>query len=79
MNNRPDGESPGQPKNEDLARVAAELGLNYVYIPVVSGQLTQQNVDDFNRVCEDLEGPVLLFCRSGARCTVLWQLSGQGG
>jgi len=79
VNNRPDGESPGQPKNEDLAHVAAELGLNYVYIPVISGQLTQKNVDDFNRVCEDLEGPVLLFCRSGARCTVLWQLSGQGG
>jgi sulfide:quinone oxidoreductase len=77
VNNRPDGEEPAQPKNEDLARVAAKLGLDYVYIPVVSGQLTQQNVDDFNRVSKDLEGPVLLFCRSGARCTVLWQLSEQ--
>ncbi len=78
VNNRPDDESPGQPKNDDLARVAAGLGMNYVYVPVVSGQITRQDVEDFNRACADLEGPVLLFCRSGARCTVLWQLSGQG-
>jgi uncharacterized protein (TIGR01244 family) len=78
VNNRPDGEAPGQPKNDDLARVASGLGLNYVYVPVVSGQITQQNVDDFNRACEELEGEILLFCHTGARCTVLWQLSGQG-
>ena len=78
INNRPDGEAPDQPKNDDLARVAAELGLNYIYVPVVSGQITRQNVDDFNRACDALEGKILLFCRTGARCTVLWQLSGQG-
>jgi sulfide:quinone oxidoreductase len=77
VNNRPDNEEPNQPMSDDLASAAADLGLNYVYVPVVSGRITQQDVDDFNRACNDLQGPILLFCRSGARCTVLWQLSAQ--
>lgn len=77
VNNRPDGEAPDQPRSDDLNRVAADLGLNYVYIPVVSGSISQQDVDEFNGVCNDLQGPILLFCRSGARCTVLWQMSAQ--
>ena len=75
VNNRPDSESPDQPKSDDLGRVAAGLGLSYVYLPVISGCITQQDVDEFNRVCDELQGPILMFCRSGARCTMLWQMS----
>ncbi len=76
MNNRPDGEGgPGQAKSDDLAAAAAELGLVYVYVPVISGSITQQNVDDFNKACENLEGPTLLFCRTGSRSTMLWNLA----
>ena len=44
---------------------------------IVSGGITLQNVRDFNEQCADLEGPVLLYCRSGARSAMLWQLAQQ--
>ncbi len=76
INNRPDGEGgPDQPKSDDLAAVAAGLGLAYIYIPVISGSITQQNVTDLRLACDGLEGPTLLFCRTGARSTLLWSLA----
>lgn len=76
INNRPDGEGgPDQTNSDDLAVAAAELGLIYLYIPVISGSLTQQNVSDFQQACEGLAGPTLLFCRTGARSTMLWNLA----
>jgi sulfide:quinone oxidoreductase len=77
VNNRPDGEVPGQPTSEEIAAAAADLGLQYLYIPVVSGALTLQNVEDFRAACPELEPPTLLFCRSGTRSTVLWNFAGR--
>ena len=74
VNNRPDDESPGQPASKELAAEAARLGIRYLYLPVVSGGITDENVADFARASRGLEGPVLLFCRSGARSTALWRL-----
>jgi uncharacterized protein (TIGR01244 family) len=79
INNRPDGEGgPDQPNSDDLALAAEALGLIYRYVPVISGSLTQQNVIEFQQACEGLEGPTMLFCRTGARSTMLWNLSGLG-
>jgi len=75
VNNRPDNESARQPTSDDIENAAKELGLAYEHIPVVSGAMTEQNLDDFMAACERLEGPILMFCRSGARCTMLWELS----
>ena len=75
MNNRPDGEAPGQPLSADLARVAEELGITYVDFPIVPRSVTQQDVERFAKVCDDLERPLLIFCRSGARSTQMWELA----
>ena len=75
VNNRPDGESAGQPENDDLADAATSLGLEYVYFPVLSNGITPENVQGFAEMRDDLEGPVLLFCRTGARSAKLWELS----
>jgi len=75
INNRPDHEAPHQPLSDDIAAEAARLGLRYLYLPVVSGRLTERDVENFGRAVRDIEGPVLLFCRSGARSAALWQLS----
>jgi len=75
INNRPDGEAAGQPKTDDLAAAAADLDLTFVFVPVVSGKITEQNVRDFEQACNGLEGPVLLFCHTGARSTMLWNMS----
>ena len=75
MNNRPDGESLGQPLSADLAKVAGELGMTYRYLPVDPRAVTQQNIDDFAKARDELERPLLIFCRSGARSTKLWEMT----
>lgn len=75
VNNRPDHEGPGQPTSDEIAAAAGELGINYVYFPVLSNGITRENVEGFAKIRPDLEGPVLLFCRTGARSTRLWELS----
>jgi sulfide:quinone oxidoreductase len=75
VNNRPDGEAEDQPVSEELAAAAESLGLNYVHFPVLSNGITPDNVQGFAAMRDDLEGPVLLFCRTGARSAKLWQLS----
>ncbi|EMP55456.1 beta-lactamase hydrolase-like protein [Marinobacter santoriniensis NKSG1] len=73
--NRPDHEEPGQPAMADIAAAAKEHGLEWVYMPVASGNITDADVDAFAPMIRDAEKPVLAFCRSGTRCTVLWALS----
>lgn len=73
--NRPDHEEFGQPPMADIEAAARELGLEWVYMPVESGNITDQDVDQFAPMIRDAEKPVLAFCRSGTRCTVLWALS----
>lgn len=73
--NRPDHEEPGQPPMSELEAAARNHGLNWVYMPVESGNITDQDVDRFAPMIRDAEKPVLAFCRSGTRCTVLWALS----
>lgn len=79
MNNRPDGESPGQPPSSEIAMQAQAHGLNYIYLPVISGQVTPQNIEDFGKVLKEAKGPILAYCRTGTRCTNLWALAEAGG
>lgn len=73
ISNRPDAEDGAVPHGEVEAAVRA-AGLEFRYIPVVSGALTQDNVDEQARALAELPKPVLAYCRSGARCTNLYML-----
>jgi uncharacterized protein (TIGR01244 family) len=73
VNNRPDGEVGGQPLAADLGKAAEGLGMRYVHFPVVSGRISAEEVRQFGRLLEELEKPLLLFCRSGARSTILYE------
>ncbi len=72
--NRPDNEQPGQPSADSVRAAADAAGLAFRYIPVISGQITEQNVADQAAALDELEGPVFAYCRSGARCTNLYAL-----
>ena len=74
VNNRPDFEEPGQPLQDELRQTAEALGLDYHYLLVISGGLSLDNVQTFNTLQPALREPVLMFCRSGTRCTHLWAL-----
>jgi uncharacterized protein (TIGR01244 family) len=70
--NRPDGEQPGQPSHDAIQAAVEAAGLTFRYIPVVSGQMTMENVEDQAAALDEVEGPVLAYCRSGTRCTNLY-------
>ena len=73
INNRPDGEEPGQPTGAEVEAAARAAGLGYVHIPVRGGP-TPDQVEANYRAVEAAEGPVLAFCRSGTRSIVTWSL-----
>lgn len=78
--NRPDDEHPGEASSADEVKLAAEkAGLDFRYIPVVSGQMTPQNVADQKAALDGLPSPVLAYCRSGTRCTNLFAAINQAG
>lgn len=73
ISNRPDDEDGTVPHGEIEAAVR-KAGLEFRYIPVVSGHMTQENVDEQARALAELPKPVLAYCRSGTRCTNLFAL-----
>ena len=78
INNRPDGEGgPDQPLSSAIEAAARAAGMDYHYIPVISGQETQAQVDAMAAAVAQAATPVLAFCRSGARSTNLWALGQQ--
>jgi len=70
--NRPDDEQPGQPSADTVKKAVETAGLAFRYIPVISGQMTAENVEDQAEALDELDGPVFAYCRSGARCTNLF-------
>ncbi len=71
INNRPDGEAPGQPTAAEMETAARAAGLDYVFIPVVGGP-TPEQVAAVRAAVDGADGPVLAFCRSGTRSIVTW-------
>ena len=81
VNNRPDGEEPSAPQGDEIEAAAAAAGLNYVAIPVGHSGFSEPQVDAMIAALEQAEGPILAYCRSGTRSTLLWALASakQGG
>ncbi|WP_097461974.1 bifunctional protein tyrosine phosphatase family protein/NAD(P)/FAD-dependent oxidoreductase [Mangrovitalea sediminis] len=73
--NRPEGESSDQPATAALEQAVKRQGMDFVHLPVRSGDITDQNVKDFRHLLETVSGPVLAFCRTGTRSTSLWALA----
>jgi uncharacterized protein (TIGR01244 family) len=74
VNNRPDGEEPGQPASDAIAAAAKAAGIDYRHIPVAGG-ISQPQVAEMADALAGAEGPVLAFCRSGTRSAYLWALA----
>lgn len=74
VNNRPDGEAPGQPDCAVMQAAAEAAGLRYVAIPIDHTGFAMPQVEAMAAVLQG-GGPVLAFCRSGTRSTNLWALA----
>ena len=74
VNNRPDGEAPGQPTSAEIGAAAEAAGLAYRHIPIRSG-FSPDQVEAMADALGNAGGPVLAFCLSGTRSTFLWALA----
>jgi uncharacterized protein (TIGR01244 family) len=67
VNNRPDGEDPGQPLSAELEQAARAAGISYHFVPIMRG-IGPADVESMQQALKDAEGGKLLaFCRSGMR------------
>ncbi|MFY2825354.1 TIGR01244 family sulfur transferase [Ruegeria sp. MALMAid1280] len=70
--NRPDGEGADQPSFKEIAAAAAAAGIEARYVPVQTGMVKDQDVSAFGDALEDVQRPVLAYCRTGTRSATLW-------
>lgn len=72
--NRPDYEAgPDQPTAASVMAAAKAAGLTVEYQPVVSGAMTTQDVERFSELLNTMPKPILAYCRTGTRCSVLYR------
>ena len=78
VNNRPDfEEGPHQPTNASIEAAAKAAGLEYRFLPVDSAYQSPEEIAAMARLIDELPRPLLMFCRSGARSTRLYQAAAQ--
>lgn len=70
--NRPDGEVPGQPTFAEVEAALTAAGLQSRYVPIVPKLAGIADAQDFKDALETLPGPILAYCRSGARTTAMF-------
>lgn len=75
VNNRPEHESPDQTPGEVIAEAARAAGLSYRAIPITHSGFSENQIDALLDALDQAEGPVLCYCRSGTRSTLLWALA----
>ncbi|KQP60616.1 TIGR01244 family sulfur transferase [Methylobacterium sp. Leaf108] len=71
LNNRPDGEEPGQPGAAAERAAAEAAGLAYADLPVTGDTITRDDVRRFRETVAAAPGPVLAHCRGGTRSLTL--------
>lgn len=72
INNRPDGEAGDQLTDAEARQLAGTNGLDYVFVPVISGGITADTIAAFASAVADHPGPHLAYCRSGTRSCHMW-------
>lgn len=76
--NRPDAENPPELHAAPIREAAEAAGLRFVDNPVVGGAISLDNVSAQGRAITDSEGPVLAYCASGNRSSIVWALAHAG-
>ncbi len=80
VNNRPDGEDPGQPLGADIEAAARKAGIEYRYVPIARG-LGPSDIEAMRHAMRECgDGKMLAFCRSGTRSALAWAVArAEGG
>lgn len=76
--NRPDEEIPPSHHAAVMAEAARDAGLEFVSHPVTHPTIGPETITRQMQVIDAANGPVLAYCASGTRCSVLWALGRAG-
>jgi uncharacterized protein (TIGR01244 family) len=72
INNRPDGEAPGQPTGAEIEAAARAAGIAYLAVPVMGPPGAGQIAAVHDAVAGAAK--TLAYCRSGTRSIMTWAL-----
>lgn len=72
--NRPDEENPAPLQAEAMRQAVEAEGLRFAVLPLTHQTMNAENILKQQELVAGAEGPVLAYCASGTRCTVIWAL-----
>ncbi len=72
--NRPDPEVPAGQQAEAIGAAVRAAGLRFEILPLTHQTMTPENVARQRALIDSSDGPVLAYCASGTRCSVVWAL-----
>ncbi len=72
--NRPNTEVPPDQQSDAIGQAVREAGMEYEVLELTHQTMTPENVALQRDLVESCSGPVLAYCASGTRCSVVWAL-----
>lgn len=72
---RPNSEEPGQPSAEEMSEAAKRSSLTFHYVPVPRSGIPDEAIAEMKTILEQVQEPVVMYCRSGMRATRTWALA----
>ncbi|WP_420586530.1 TIGR01244 family sulfur transferase [Ruegeria sp.] len=72
--NRPNVEVPQDMQSDAIGDAVRAAGLEYEVLELTHQTMTPENVALQRELSESCTGPVLAYCASGTRCSVVWAL-----
>jgi uncharacterized protein (TIGR01244 family) len=78
IDNRPCSEIPPSHQADAMQIAADAAGLTFVVLPATHATLTPDLASQQKQACMQSDGPVLAYCASGTRCTIIWAMMQAG-
>ncbi len=72
--NRPDNEVPPTHQAQAIRAAVEAEGLRFEVLPLTHQTMTAENIHIQGSLADSADGPVLAYCASGTRCTVVWAM-----
>ncbi|WP_128253949.1 TIGR01244 family sulfur transferase [Falsirhodobacter deserti] len=75
IDNRPDEEIPASLHADKMRSAVEAAGMVFVDNPITPGNLTMNAVEAQRQAIDASQGPVLAYCASGNRSSIIWALA----
>jgi uncharacterized protein (TIGR01244 family) len=76
--NRPDAEVPPSHQARAIGDAASAAGLSFIEQPVTHQGLNMEMIADQKASMDAADGPVLAYCASGTRSSIVWSFAQAG-